>query len=305
MPQKPSDKQMEGYKQNNPKLQILTTSTGAPIHEKKAVLTVGPRGPMLMQDVVYMNEMQHFDRERIPERVVHAKGAGAHGYLEITHDISKYTRAEVFSKVGKQTPCFVRFSTVGGESGSSDTVRDPRGFAMKFYTQEGNWDLVNRNTPIFFIHDPIFFPSFVHTRKRNPRTHLKDPERHFRLQPPPGGHPPGDVPLLGPRHPDGHRHMNGYGSQTFKLVNKDNEAVYCKFHFKTKQGVKNLPVDKANKLDSDDPVYSIRDLSNAIESGDFPQWNVFIQVMTFGQAEKFEFNPFDVTKVWSPEGLTL
>ncbi|CAJ0558471.1 unnamed protein product, partial [Mesorhabditis spiculigera] len=261
---------------------------------------------MLMQDVVYMNEMQHFDRERIPERVVHAKGAGAHGYLEITHDISKYTRAEVFSKVGKQTPCFVRFSTVGGESGSSDTVRDPRGFAMKFYTQEGNWDLVGNNTPIFFIRDPIFFPSFIHTQKRNPQTHLKDPNAIFDFW----GHRPEAIHqvmfLFSDRGtPDGHRHMNGYGSHTFKLVNKDNEAVYCKFHFKTNQGVKNLPVDKANKLASDDPDYSIRDLYNAIESGDFPQWNVFIQVMTFEQAEKFEFNPFDVTKVWSQKDYPL
>ncbi|CAJ0955976.1 unnamed protein product, partial [Mesorhabditis belari] len=306
MPKEASDKQLETCKANTPKPHTLTTSTGAPIDEKKAVLTVGPRGPMLMQDVVYMNEMQHFDRERIPERVVHAKGAGAHGYLEITHDISKYTRAEIFSKVGKQTPCFLRFSTVGGESGSADTARDPRGFALKFYTQEGNWDLVGNNTPIFFIRDPIFFPSFIHTQKRNPQTHLKDPNAMFDFW----GHRAEAIHqvmfLFSDRGtPDGYRFMNGYGSHTFKLVNKENEAVYCKFHFKTAQGIKNLTSEKAGRLSAEDPDYSIRDLFNAIEKGDFPQWNLFIQVMTLQQAEQHEFNPFDVTKVWPHKQFPL
>ncbi|CAB3404199.1 unnamed protein product [Caenorhabditis bovis] len=295
----PADNQLKNYKGANPRANVITTSNGAPIYTKTAVLTAGRRGPMLMQDVVYMDEMAHFDRERIPERVVHAKGAGAHGYFEVTHDITKYTKANIFSKIGKQTPLFVRFSTVGGESGSADTARDPRGFAIKFYTEEGNWDLVGNNTPIFFIRDPIHFPNFIHTQKRNPQTHLKDVNAMFDfwLHRPEALHQV--MFLFSDRGtPDGYRHMNGYGSHTFKLVNKDGHAVYCKFHFKPVQGVKNLKVEDANRLAAEDPDYSIRDLFNAIERGDYPVWKLFIQVMTFEQAEKWEFNPFDVTKVW-------
>ncbi|KAE9554279.1 hypothetical protein FO519_002513 [Halicephalobus sp. NKZ332] len=298
----PADDLLARFKKNNPRRNVLTTSNGAPIGNKSTVLTVGPRGPMLLQDAVYLDEMAHFDRERIPERVVHAKGGGAHGYFEVTHDITKYTKAAVFGEVGKRTPMFIRFSTVGGESGSADTARDPRGFAMKFYTEEGNWDLVGNNTPIFFIRDPILFPNFIHTQKRHPTTHLKDPN------------PMWDFWTLRPEAihqvmflfsdrgtPDGFRHMNGYGSHTFKLVNKDNQAVWCKFHAKTNQKIKNLSAKKAADLSADDPDYAIRDLFNAIEKGDFPEWNFFIQVMTEEQANKFKWNPFDVTKVW-PHG---
>ncbi|XP_025835525.1 catalase-like [Agrilus planipennis] len=243
--------------------------------------------------------MAHFDRERIPERVVHAKGAGAFGYFEVTHDISKYTAAKVFDQVGKKTPVAVRFSTVGGESGSADTVRDPRGFSVKFYTEDGNWDLVGNNTPIFFIRDPILFPNFIHTQKRNPATHLKDANMFW------------DFITLRPETthqitymfsdrgiPDGYRHMNGYGSHTFKLVNADSKSIYCKFHFKTDQGVKNLDVDKAARLASSDPDYAIRDLYNAIANNNYPSWTLHIQVMTHEQAKNSKLNPFDVTKTW-------
>lgn len=301
-----SDDQLLEYASQQKSPAVLTTSHGHPIDCKTAVQTVGPKGPMLMQDFVYMDEMAHFDRERIPERVVHAKGAGAFGYLEVTHDITKYTKAKVFSEIGKKTRLAVRFSTVGGESGSADTVRDPRGFAVKFYTEDGNWDLVGNNTPIFFIRDPIFFPSFIHTQKRNPQTHLKDANMFwdFISLRPETTH---QVSFLFSDRgiPDGYRHMNGYGSHTFKLVNAKEEAVYCKFHYKTAQGIKNIPVDKAGELAGSDPDYAIRDLYNAIASGNYPQYNLFIQVMTFEQAENYKFNPFDLTKVWSHKDFPL
>ncbi|XP_033333732.1 catalase [Megalopta genalis] len=304
----PASEQLNDYKKNTKGEcpTVLLTGSGAPIAEKKAILTVGPRGPMLIQDFVYLDEMSHFDRERIPERVVHAKGAGAFGYFEVTHDITKYSKAKVFSRIGKRTPIAVRFSTVGGESGSADTVRDPRGFALKFYTEEGIWDLVGNNTPIFFIKDPIFFPSFIHTQKRNPATHLKDADMFW------------DFISLRPETtqqvmflfsdrgiPDGHRHMNGYGSHTFKLVNAENEMVYCKFHYKTDQGIKNLLAEKAAQLSGTDPDYSIRDLYNAIASNRCPSWTFYIQVMTASQAKTFKWNPFDVTKVWPHKEFPL
>lgn len=277
----------------------MTTATGSPVC-KVASLTVGPRGPMLLQDFVYIDELTHFNRERIPERVVHAKGSGAFGTFKVTHDVSKYCKASVFSKVGKETPVAVRFSTVGGEKGSADTARDPRGFAVKFYTEDGNWDLVGNNTPIFFIRDPILFPSFIHTQKRNPVTNLKDADMFW------------DFISLRPETthqvmflfsdrgtPDGYRHMNGYGSHTFKLINAKNEPVYCKFHFKTDQGIKNLMADRADALAGSDPDYAQRDLFNAIADGQHPSWTLNIQVMTYQQAEKCPFNPFDLTKVWS------
>ncbi|KAL7072743.1 hypothetical protein ACQ4LE_007915 [Meloidogyne hapla] len=285
---------------------ILTMSNGAPIFNKNAVLTVGQRGPLLMQDVVYMDEMAHFDRERIPERVVHAKGAGAHGYFEVTNDISKYCKAAIFNQIGKRTPLFIRFSSVGGERGSADTVRDPRGFAIKFYTEEGNWDLVGNNTPIFFIRDPFLFPNFIHTQKRNPVTHLKDPEMmwDFWSLRPESLHQV--MFLFSDRGiPDGYRHMNGYGSHAFKLVNKDGQAVYCKFHAKTSQGIKNLPVEKAQQLASEDPDYGLRDLYNSIENGQFPKWDFFVQIMSFEEAANFKWNPFDLTKVWPHKEFPL
>ncbi|CAM2115674.1 catalase isoform X1 [Lepidochelys kempii] len=277
----------------------LTTGAGIPVGDKLNIMTVGPRGPLLVQDVVFTDEMAHFDRERIPERVVHAKGAGAFGYFEVTHDITKYCKAKVFEHIGKRTPIAIRFSTVAGESGSADTVRDPRGFAMKFYTEEGNWDLVGNNTPIFFIRDAMLFPSFIHSQKRNPQTHLKDPDMvwDFWSLRPESLH---QVSILFSDRgiPDGHRHMHGFGSHTFKLINAQGKAVYCKFHAKTDQGIKNLSVEEAGRLASTDPDYGLRDLYNAIANGNCPSWTFYIQVMTFEEAEKFPFNPFDVTKVW-------
>lgn len=291
--------QLGEFKQSQPKPGVLTTSSGAPVYKKDTSLTAGERGPTLLQDVVFLDEMSHFDHERIPERVVHAKGGGAHGYFEVTHDISKYSKACIFNKVSKQTPLFIRFSTVAGERGSADTARDPRGFAIKFYTEEGNWDLVGNNTPIFFIRDAALFASFVHVIKRNPVTNLKDPNMMW------------DFISLRPESlhqtmfmfsdrgtPGGFRHMNGYGSHTFKLVNKEGEAFYCKFHIKTAQGIKNLPAEEAKRLEAENPDYSIEDLYNSIATKNFPSWEFFIQIMTFEEAEKFRWNPFDVTKVW-------
>ncbi|VDM65090.1 unnamed protein product, partial [Strongylus vulgaris] len=236
--------------------------------------------------------------ERVPERVVHAKGAGAHGYFEVTHDITKYCKAKFLNEIGKQTPVFARFSTVALESGSADTVRDPRGFALKFYTEEGIWDMVANNTPIFFVRDPMQFSNFIHVLKRNPQTHLRDMNALFDFwaNRPESTHQV--MFLMSDRGtPDGFRFMHGYGSHAFKLVNAEGQAVYCKFHFQTKT-VKNLMAEDARRLVGEDPDYSVRDLYNAIDRGEYPEWFLSIQVMTFEQAEKWTMDPFDVTKVW-------
>ncbi|XP_053304579.1 catalase-like [Spea bombifrons] len=271
-----------------------------------AVMTVGLRGPLLMQDVIFTEEMAHFTRERIPERVVHARGAGAFGYFEVIYDITKYCKAKVFEKIGKRTPIAVRFSTTTGESGSADTLRDPRGFALKFYTEHGNWDLVGNNTPIFFIRDPLLFPSLSHAQKRNPQTHTRDPDAlwDFITLRPESLH---EITRLFSDHgiPDGFRYMDGYGNHAFKLVNAAGKAVYCKFHYKSKQGIKNLSPEKAEALAGSDPDYALRDLYDAIARGDFPSWTLCIQVMTFEEAEKLHFNPFDITKVWPEEDFPL
>lgn len=300
--------QLKDFKVNqDTKVDNLTTHFGAPIGDKTNVVTVGPRGPLLLQDVQYLEEQASFDRERIPERVVHAKGGGAFGYFEVTKpDIKKYCKAKVFDTVGKKSDLAVRFSTVGGESGSADTVRDPRGFAVKIYTEEGNWDLVGNNTPIFFIRDPILFPSFIHTQKRNPQTHLKDPDMFwdFISLRPETTHQ--TTFLFSDRGiPDGFRFMNGYGSHTYKLVNDKDEAVYTKFHWKVNQGIKNLDPVKAHKIASDDPDYSLRDLYNAIENKQYPSWTLNVQIMTYEQAKNFKFNPFDLTKVWPQKEYPL
>lgn len=304
----PASDQMKHWKEqrSSQKPDVLTTGGGNPIGDKLNIMTAGSRGPLLVQDVVFTDEMAHFDRERIPERVVHAKGAGAFGYFEVTHDITRYCKAKVFEHIGKRTPIAVRFSTVAGESGSADTVRDPRGFAVKFYTEDGNWDLVGNNTPIFFIRDALLFPSFIHSQKRNPQTHLKDPDMvwDFWCLRPESLH---QISFLFSDRgiPDGHRHMNGYGSHTFKLVNANGEAVYCKFHYKTDQGIKNLPVAEAARLTQEDPDYGVRDLFNAIAQGNYPSWTFYIQVMTFKEAETFPFNPFDLTKIWPHQEYPL
>lgn len=285
-------------------------TSGRPVGDKTNSLTVGPRGPTLLQDIAYLDEIAHFDRERIPERVVHAKGAGAFGYFELTHpdEISKYCSAALFNApTGSQTPIAVRFSTVGGEKGSSDTVRDPRGFAIKFYTSEGNLDIVGNNTPIFFIRDPMQFPSLVHSQKRNPQTNLKDPDAFWDFLSLRRESIHQVLFLFSDRGiPDGYRHMHGFGSHTFKVVNQANEAHYVKFHFKTNQGIKNLDPKKAEEIAGRDPDYASRDLFEAIKRKDFPSWRFCFQVMSAEQADRMtDFNPFDITKTWSHRKFPL
>ena len=286
-----------------PKSPTLTTASGIPVADNQNSLSAGPRGPLLLQDFHLIEKLQHFNRERIPERVVHAKGSGAYGHFTVTHDISKYTKAKLFSAAGKQTETFVRFSTVGGEKGSADTERDPRGFAVRFYTEDGNWDLVGNNTPMFFIKDPIKFPDFVHTQKRDPRTNLKSAQMmwDFWSRAPESLH---QVTMLFSDRgtPDGYRHMDGFGSHTFSLINAAGERVWVKWHLKTRQGIKNLTAEAAARLAGTDPDHAQRDLFNAIAAGDFPKWDVSIQVMTEADAVAWEqrtgWNPFDLTKVW-------
>jgi len=284
----------------------LTTSYGAPVGDNQNSMTAGLRGPALIQDVHLLEKLAHFNRERVPERVVHAKGAGAHGYFKVTNDMSRYTKANLFNGVGKTTPMFIRFSTVAGELGSADTVRDPRGFAVKFYTEEGNYDLVGNNTPIFFIRDAIKFPDFIHTQKRDPRTHLKNPNAvwDFWSLSPESLHQV--TYLMGDRGiPATLRHMNGYGSHTFKWVNAEGEAVWVKYHFKTEQGVKNMSNEVAAKLAGENPDYHTEDLFNAIEEDDFPKWKLYVQIMPLEDADTYRFDPFDVTKVWSHKDYPL
>ncbi|MBP3041775.1 catalase KatA [Bacillaceae bacterium Marseille-Q3522] len=284
----------------------LTTSSGAPVSDNQNSITAGSRGPTLIQDVHLLEKLAHFNRERVPERVVHAKGAGAHGYFEVTNDLTKYTKANFLSEIGKRTPLFVRFSTVAGENGSADTVRDPRGFAVKFYTEEGNYDLVGNNTPVFFIRDAIKFPDFIHTQKRHPATHLKNPNAvwDFWSLSPESLH---QVTILMSDRgiPATFRHMNGYGSHTFKWVNAEGAAVWVKYHFKTEQGVKNLTADVAAKVAGENPDYHTEDLYNAIDNGDFPVWKLSVQIMPPEDADTYRFDPFDVTKVWSQKDYPL
>ncbi|CEG67568.1 Putative Catalase [Rhizopus microsporus] len=285
---------------------VLTTSNGNPVENNQTSQTAGYWGPVLLQDFHLIDKLAHFDRERIPERVVHAKGAGAHGVFEVTHDITHLTKAKFLSHIGKKTPVFLRFSTVGGEKGSADTARDPRGFAVKFYTEEGNWDMVGNNTPVFFIRDPSKFPDFIHTQKRNPQTNIADPDAFwdFLSLVPESIH---QVTILFSNRgtPDGYRHLNGYSSHTLKLVNERGEFKYVKWHFKTDQGIKNLKASKAAELAGTDPDYATRDLFNSIERGEYPSWSVYIQVMNPEDAKKYRFNPFDVTKVWSHKDYPL
>lgn len=277
----------------------LTTADGIPVADNQNSLTAGDRGPVLMQDFHLMEKLAHFNRERIPERVVHAKGAAAFGTFTVTHDITRYSKAKVFSEIGKQTPVLLRFSTVGGEKGSADAERDPRGFAVKFYTEEGNWDLTGNNTPVFFIRDPLKFPDFIHTQKRNPQTNYKDPNAmwDFWSLSPEALH---QITILFSDRgtPKTYRHMDGFGSHTFSLINAQGERVWCKFHFKTLQGIENFTAEEAVRVKGEDPDHATRDLFEAIEQGNYPRWRVCIQVMTEEQAAQHRDNPFDLTKVW-------
>ncbi len=288
---------------------VLTASNGTPISSLTNSMTAGPRGPIALQDFALIDHLAHFDRERIPERVVHAKGGGGFGFFEVTNtEFTRFCGAKLFETVGKRTPVAVRFSTVGGESGSADTARDPRGFAVKFYTEDGNWDLVGNNTPIFFIRDPVLFPSFIHTQKRNPATHCKDPDMmwDFISLRPETIHQVSF--LFGDRGtPDGFRFMNGYGSHTFKTTTGAGAgaAHYVKWHLKTDQGIRNLSPGEADRLASSDPDYAIRDLYDAIARGECPSWTLYVQVMTLEQAAALPFNPFDLTKVWPHASFPL
>ena len=277
----------------------ITSQHGIPVGDNQHSYTAGKQGPTLLEDVYLVEKLAHFDRERIPERIVHAKGAGAFGYFESTADSSSYTKAKFLSRKGKKTPVFVRFSTVAGEKGSADTVRDPRGFAIKFYTEDGNYDLVMNNTPVFFIRDGIKFPDFIHSQKRDPRTNLKDPNMawDFFSNSPESLH---QVTILYSDRgiPESFRNMNGYSGHTFKWVNSEGKAVWVRYHFKTDSGIKNMDVEKAARLSGEDPDYHTRDLFEAIEKKDFPSWTVYVQIMPYDEAWDYRYNPFDITKVW-------
>src|ERR1700758_3283771 len=277
----------------------LTTTGGAPVADNQNSLSAGPRGPLLLQDYQLIEKLAHQNRERIPERVVHAKGSGAYGKLTITSDITRYSRAKVFAAVGKQTEVLARFSTVAGERGAADAERDVRGFALKFYTEEGNWDMVGNNTPVFFIRDPLKFPDFIHTQKRDPETNLKSPTMmwDFWSLSPESLH---QVTILFSDRgtPHGYRHMDGFSSHTYSLINDKKELFYVKWHFKTKQGIKNFTREQADAMRGQDPDYAQSDLFDSIQAGNFPKWKVSIQIMPEKDAETYHLNPFDLTKVW-------
>jgi catalase len=284
----------------------LTTNAGAPVVDNNHVQTAGPRGPMLMQDVWFQEKLGAFDREVIPERRMHAKGSGAFGTFTVTHDISKYTKAKIFSEVGKKTDMFVRFSTVAGERGAADAERDIRGFAMKFYTEEGNWDLVGNNTPVFFLKDPYKFPDLNHVVKRDPRTNLRSAKNNwdFWTLLPEALHQV-TITMSDRGIPLSYRHMNGYGSHTYSLISAENKRYWVKFHFKTEQGIKNMTDAEAEAAIGKCRETHQRDLYENIEAGNFPRWKLKIQVVEEAAAKDFPFNPFDLTKVWPQQDYPL
>ena len=277
----------------------LTTAAGAPVPDNQNVLTAGPRGPMLLQDIWFLEKLAHFDREVIPERRMHAKGSGAYGTFTVTDDITKYTRARVFSAVGNKTEVFVRFSTVAGERGAADAERDIRGAALKFYTDEGNWDLVGNNTPVFFLRDPLKFPDLNHAVKRDPRTNLRSAANNwdFWTLLPEALHQI-TITMSDRGIPASYRHMHMFGSHTFSLINAKNERFWVKLHLRTQQGIQNLSDTEAAALIGKDRESHQRDLYEAIERGEFPRWKLSIQVMPEKDAAKCPYNPFDLTKVW-------
>ncbi|CAK8713822.1 Catalase [Candidatus Electronema halotolerans] len=284
----------------------LTNNVGAPVADNQNVMTAGPRGPMLLQDVWFLEKLAHFDREVIPERRMHAKGSGAHGTFTVTHDISQFSKAKIFSQVGKETEVFVRFSTVAGERGAADAERDIRGFAIKFYTEEGNWDLVGNNTPVFFLKDPLKFPDLNHAVKRDPRTNLRSARNNwdFWTNLPEALHQV-TITMSDRGIPKSYRNMNGYGSHTYSLINAAGERVWIKFHLKTQQGIENLTDAEAEAIVGKCRESHQRDLYESIEKGEFPKWNMKIQVMTDEQAKSCPFNPFDLTKVWPHQDYPL
>lgn len=277
----------------------LTTNAGAPVPDNQNTMTAGPRGPVLLQDVWYLEKLAHFDREVIPERRMHAKGSGAYGTFTVTHDITRYTKAKVFSEVGKKTDLFVRFSTVAGERGAADAERDIRGFAIKFYTEEGNWDLVGNNTPVFFLRDPLKFPDLNHAVKRDPHTNMRSARNNwdFWSSLPEALHQV-TVVMSDCGIPYSYRHMHGFGSHTFSFIDAANERCWVKFHLRTQQGIRNLTDAEAHEIVGKDRESHQRDLMESIDKGDFPRWTMFVQIMPEKDAATYRFHPFDLTKVW-------
>jgi len=277
----------------------LTTVAGTPVADNQNAMTAGPRGPMLLQDVWFLEKLAHFDREVIPERRMHAKGSGAFGAFTVTHDITRYTKAKIFAEVGKQTELFARFSTVAGERGAADAERDIRGFAVKFYTEEGNWDLVGNNTPVFFLRDPLKFPDLNHAVKRDPRTNMRSARNNwdFWSSLPEALHQV-TITMSDRGIPYSYRHMHGFGSHTFSMINAANERVWVKFHLRTQQGIRNLTDEEATDIVGKDRESHQRDLLESIDRDDFPRWTMYIQVMPEKDAAGYRFHPFDLTKVW-------
>lgn len=284
----------------------LTTAAGAPVTDDHDSMSAGPRGPLLLQDLWLIEKLAHFDREVIPERRMHAKGAGAFGTFRVTHDITRYTKAAIFSKVGNECEMFARFSTVAGERGAADAERDIRGFALRFYTEDGNWDVVGNNTPVFFHRDPRKFPDLNRAVKRHPRSNLRDPETNwgYWTNLPESLH---QVTIIMSERgiPRSFRHMHGFGSHTFSLINADGERHWVKFHFRTQQGIENLTDAEAANVIAGDRESHGRDLFESIERGDFPKWTLYVQIMPEADAETYRFHPFDLTKVWSKKDYPL
>ena len=291
---------------NDPKFPKLTNEVGAPVAENENSLTAGPRGPVMMQDVWLLEKLAHFDREVIPERRMHAKGWGAYGDFTVTHDITRYTKAKLFSEIGKKTDVFVRFSTVAGERGAADAERDIRGFACKFYTEEGNWDLVGNNTPTFFLRDVHNFPDLNRAVKRDPYTGMRSAQNtwDFWTLLPETFHQR-TIVMSDRGIPDGFRHMHVFGEHTFSFYNEKNERVWVKFHFKTQQGIKNLTNEEAAALNGRDRESAGRDLYDAIARRDFPRWTMYVQIMTEEQTRNHYENPFDITKIWRHKEFPL
>ena len=284
---------------NNDVKKKLTSETGRPIANNENVQTAGRRGPVTLQDTWYLEKMAHFDREVIPERRMHAKGSGAFGEFTVTHDITKWTKASIFSQVGKKTEMFVRFSTVAGERGAADAERDIRGFAMKYYTDEGNWDLVGNNTPVFFFRDPMLFPDLNHAVKRDPRTNMRSPQNNwdFWSALPEALHQI-TITMSDRGISRSYRHMHGFSSHAYSFINAEGVRHYVKFTFKTQQGIENYTDQEAAEVVAKDRESHQRDLYEAIEQGNFPRWTMYVQIMTEEQAAASKDNPFDLTKVW-------
>ncbi len=284
----------------------LTTAAGAPVVDNQNTMTAGPRGPALLQDVWLLEKLAHFDREVIPERRMHAKGSAAYGTFTVTHDITQYTRAKIFSEIGKKTDLFARFSTVAGERGAADAERDIRGFAVKFYTEEGNWDLVGNNTPVFFLRDPLKFPDLNHAVKRDPKTNMRSAQNNwdFWTSLPEALHQI-TIVMSDRGLPASYRHMHGFGSHTFSFINASKERFWVKFHFRSRQGIENLTDEAAAALVGDDRESHQRDLFDNIAQGNNPKWVLSVQIMPEKEADTYHINPFDLTKVWPHKDYPL